>query len=316
MCFWIHWPNVVLLEAGRQLSMGTKSEDYVLDKQRVSRAFSAAAQHYHCVDQLQQTVAERLLERLDYTKLQPALALDLGSGPGISSARLAKYYKNAVVIETDISWSMLLQSKKSAPRFFSRRRRFCSDAENLGIKSNSVDLVFSNLMLQWCDRLDLVFNEVRRVLRPNSLFIFSSFGPDTLIELRKSWQAVDEHIHVNAFSDMHDVGDALVRAGMENPVLETENIIVKYDDVKNLMRELKLLGAHNVNVGRRKTLTGKGRLQGMLNQYEKRRHEGKLPATYEVIYGHAWTPAIEKARRVDAQTLAFPLSALKRVNKQ
>ena len=290
--------------------------EYFLEKQLVSRAFGTAATNYHRVDQLQQTVAGRLLERLEYTKLRPALALDLGSGPGTSSARLARHFKKTVVIETDISCSMLLQSSKRSPRFFSRRRRFCTDAENMGLKSSSMDLVFSNLMLQWCDNLDLVFKEVHRVLKPNGLFIFSSFGPDTLMELRKSWQQVDQYVHVNAFADMHDVGDALIRAGLENPVMETENITLNYDDVQNLMRELKRLGAHNVNGGRRKTLTGKRRLQSMLSHYEHWRSEGKIPATYEVIYGHAWAPANVKARRIDEQTLAFPLAALKPVKKQ
>jgi malonyl-CoA O-methyltransferase len=295
-----------MLEQGRE---------HLLEKQRIARSFSAAAKDYQLVDQLQQTVGDRLIERLELMKVKPGLVLDLGSGPGTSAAKLAKYYKKATIIESDISHSMLLQASKQSPRFFSRRRRLCSDAEMLGLKSASLDLVFSNLMLQWCNNLDLVLNETRRVLQPNALFIFSSFGPDTLMELRKSWQEVDQHIHVNAFVDMHDIGDALVRAGLENPVMETERITLNYENAFDLMRELKMLGAHNVNSGRRKTLTGKTRLQNMLAHYEKLRVEGKLPATYEVVYGHAWTPASMKARRIDEQTLAFPLSALKQPNK-
>lgn len=296
--------------------MPEQGQEYLLDKRQVARSFSSAAGRYQQVDQLQQTIADRLLDRLDLTKMKPRLVLDLGSGPGTCSTRLAKYYNKASIIETDISHAMLLQASKQAPRFFSRRQRICTDAELLGIKSASIDLVFSNLMLQWCDNLDLVLNEIRRILQPNGLFMFSTFGPDTLKELRLSWQAVDENIHVNNFIDMHDIGDALIRAGMENPVMETERFTLNYKDVYGLMRDLKTLGAHNVNEGRRKTLTGKTRLQNMLGHYEKWRFEERLPATYEVVYGHAWAPATTKAIRIDEQTLAFPVSALKRVNTQ
>lgn len=295
--------------------MPEQEQAYLLEKSQVVRSFSAAAGGYQQVDQLQQTIADRLRDRLDLIKMQPRLVLDLGSGPGTSSARLAQHYKKASIIETDISHAMLLQASKQAPRFFSRRRRVCADAEVLAIKSAGIDLVFSNLMLQWCANLDLVFKEVRRILRPNGLFIFSTFGPDTLKELRLSWQAVDKNIHVNAFIDMHDIGDALIRMGLENPVMEAERITLGYKDVYSLMRDLKMLGAHNVNRGRRKTLTGKNRLQGMQTHYEHWREQGRLPATYEVVYGHAWAPMNMKATRIDEQTLAFPVSALRRANK-
>lgn len=294
--------------------MEEQGEEYLLEKQRVSKSFGAAAKEYQSVNQLQHTVLVRLLERLDLIKMKPGSVLDLGSGPGTSSSKLAKYYKKATIIESDISLPMLQQAKLQAPRFFSKRSWLCSDAEQMGIKSSSIDLVFSSLMLQWCNNLDHVLKEVRRILRPNGLFIFSTFGPDTLMELRKSWENVDDNIHVNAFIDMHDIGDALVRTGMENPVMESEIISVKYETVYRLMRDLKILGAHNINSGRRKTLTGKSRLQNMLAHYEIKRVDGRLPATYEVVYGHAWAPDMTKATRVDEHTLAFPVSALKRGN--
>ena len=294
--------------------MFEQGQEYLLEKLHIAKSFSAAAKDYHCVDQLQRTIADGLVERLGLIKLKPEMVLDLGSGPGTSSARLAKYYKKATIFETDLSHAMLQQASKHAPRFFSRRRRFCSAAEALGLKSASIDIVFSNLMLQWCSNLDLVLDEVRRVLRPNGLFIFSTFGPDTLKELRLSWRKVDQNIHVNAFMDMHDIGDALIRTGLENPVMETERITLGYKNVYGLMRELKMLGAHNVNSGRRKTLTGKNRFQRMLDHYEQCRVEGELPATYEVVYGHAWAPAVVSARRLDEHTHTFPVSSLKQIN--
>jgi malonyl-CoA O-methyltransferase len=287
-------------------------QGYALAKPNIVRSFNEAAQNYQQVDQLQQTVADRLLERLDFIKLSPELILDLGSGPGTSSRKLASYYRGARIIETDLSLSMLRQSRQESPRFLSRRQRICSDAEILGLDSGRFDLVFSNLMLQWCDNLDQVFKEASRVLRTNGLFVFSTFGPDTLMELRQSWQQVDEEVHVNAFIDMHDIGDALIRIGMESPVMETEKLTLNYSRVHDLMRELKMIGAHNINSGRRKTLTGKNRFQSMLDNYEKWRSKtGSLPATYEVIYGHAWMPENTKASRINASTVAFPVSALK-----
>jgi malonyl-CoA O-methyltransferase len=290
--------------------MSNANAEYALEKKQVIRSFGGAAKEYQQANVLQSTVAARLLERLDLIKLKPERVLDLGCGPGTSSSGLAKYYKKATVYETDISLQMLRQAKSEAPRFFSRRHRFCSDAEASCIKSTSIDLIFSNLMLQWVENLDTVFSECGRILKPNSLFIFSTFGPDTLIELRKSWQEVDEQIHVNAFVDMHDIGDALIRAGMQNPVMEAEKIVFEYEQVHQLMRDLKKIGAHNVNQGRRKTLTGKSRLNSMLSHYEKLREEGRLPASYEVVYGHAWTPEFIHSIRVDEHTYAFPASAL------
>lgn len=285
--------------------------EYSLSKHLVARSFGLAAGQYQEVNHLQQAIAHALLERLEMIKISPRRVLDLGSGPGTSSSLLAKQFRRATIVEMDISLPMLKQARKLAPRFFSRRQHLCADADRIALSDSSVEMVFSNLMLQWCNSLDRVLSEVRRVLQDNGLFIFSSFGPDTLVELRKSWQEADAEVHVNAFLDMHDIGDALISAGMENPVMECEWLTVNYDTVFDLMRDLKKLGAHNINSGRRKTLTGKQRLQAMVSAYEKYRVGGKLPASYEVIYGHAWMPASTRARRIDGQTHVFPVASLK-----
>jgi len=161
----------------------------------------------------------------------------------------------------------------------------------LPLADASVDVVFSSLMLQWCDPLDSAFAEVRRVLKPEGFFTFSTFGPDTLRELRSAWAEADGYNHVNHFADMHDVGDALVRAGLMEPVLDVDRVQLTYPDVLALMRDLKAIGAHNVTAGRPRALTGRGRLQRMREAYEAFRHDGRLPATYEVIYGAAWGAA-------------------------
>ena len=161
-----------------------------------------------------------------------------------------------------------------------------------------MDLLFSNLALQWCLDLDQTFNEFRRVLKPGGLLMFTTFGPDTLRELRSCWSQVDGYTHVNNFFDMHDVGDALVRNSFAEPVMDMELLTMTYKDVPSLMRDLKTIGAHNVTQGRSRKLTGKGRLQRVNAAYEQYRSDGVLPVSYEVVYGHAWIAAELSPRTV------------------
>jgi malonyl-CoA O-methyltransferase len=163
-------------------------------------------------------------------------------------------------------------------------------------------------MLQWCDPPDAVFAEVRRVLKPRGLFTFTSFGPDTLKELRSAWATVDRHVHVNRFIDMHDIGDAMMRAGLSDPVLDVEHLTLTYPEVITLMRELKALGAHNVTHGRRVGLTGRQALTQMQGAYERYRRDDVLPATYEVLYAQAWGPAT----RLTHNEVAIPTSSIGR----
>jgi malonyl-CoA O-methyltransferase len=150
-------------------------------------------------------------------------------------------------------------------------------------------MVWSNVTLQWLASLEAAFRDVHRVLRPGGLFVFSTFGPDTLKELRAAFAEVDGHGHVNRFADMHDIGDQLVYAGFANPVMEMERITLTYKDLKDLLRELKAIGANTVLDGRPNGMMGRRGWQRLQAAYEAFRHDGRLPATYEVIYGHAWT---------------------------
>jgi malonyl-CoA O-methyltransferase len=155
-------------------------------------------------------------------------------------------------------------------------------------------MAWSSLALQWVGDLQASFKEIRRVLKPGGLFIFASFGPDTLQELRAASSGVDGHHHVNRFIDMHDVGDALVHAGFSNPVMEMEQITLTYDDLPALLRDLKAIGAHTVLEGRREGLMGKSAWQQLRRNYDKYRQDDRLPATYEVVYGHAWSERAQK----------------------
>ena len=260
----------------------------------VRAAFDRAAADYDALAVLQREVGDRLLERLDLMRLQPGRILDVGAGTGGCTVALAERYPQAQVVALDLAPAMLgrARGRLSGWRRWRRGHGFvCADAAALPLQAASVDLVVSNLTLQWCPDLPATFGEFRRVLRPGGVALFSTFGPDTLHELRAAWAAVDDEVHVNRFEDMHNVGDALIQAGLAEPVMEREDLTLTYPDARDLMRDLKGIGAHNVNAGRRRGLTGRRKLHAMLEAYEGFRRDGVLPATYEVVYGHAWAPS-------------------------
>lgn len=268
---------------------------YEIDKRQVRRSFEAAVASYDEAAVLQKEVNDRLCERLDYIRIQPEVIIDIGTGTGFGLPALARKYPDSEIIGLDMSEGMLRKayastSDKSSGIDASKIKMLCADAEVLPLKENSCDLIFSSLTLQWCNDLNKTFEEFSRVLKPGGLLLFTSFGPDTLIELRSSWAAVDDFQHVGGFIDMHHVGDFLLNAGLAGPVMDAEKFTLTYPDAYRLMRDLKAVGARNAVYGRNHSLTGKQHLKAMIEEYEKYRCDGVLPATYEVIYGHAWVP--------------------------
>ncbi len=258
-----------------------------LDRAGVRSAFDRASASYDDAAVLQARVRRELLDRLQPMALEPAIALDLGAGTGRGALSLKRLYPSATVVALDIAPGMLREARHNS-RVFRRFERVCGDAFRLPLKDGCVDLVFSNLMLQWCDELEVAIGEIRRVLKPGGFLTFSTLGPDTLRELRAAWSAVDSASHVNAFLDMHDIGDALTRAGFAEPVLDVERVELTYPDVLALVRDLKAIGAHNVTSARLKGLTGRGKWRAMTEAYEAFRRDGRLPASYEVVHGAAW----------------------------
>ncbi len=272
-------------------------------KEQVKDSFNKAAETYDGIAVLQQEVCGRLLERLDYIKLEPKMILDLGAGTGQGMLGLAEQYPEACIIALDIAEQMLSKSREKISKnsgfldkvkgLFSSEQRHqfvCADAEELPFADASMDLIFSSLTIQWCLDLPTLFNEFRRVLKPGGLLMFTTLGTETLHELRSSWAEVSGKTHVNEFTDMHKIGDALYHSQVENPVMDSETIVINYQSVKQILVELKGIGAHNQNRGREKALTGKKRLQSMYQAYEQFRTEDGFPVTYEVLYGHAWNP--------------------------
>jgi malonyl-CoA O-methyltransferase len=210
------------------------------------------------------------------------------------TAELKRRYRRSLVIALDMAPGMLHEARRHQ-QWLRRFERVCADAMRLPFADASVDVIVSSLMLQWCEPPDAAFAEIRRVLKPEGFVAFTTLGPDTLSELRNAWAEADGDMHaynhVNHFTDMHDVGDALVRAGLSEPVLDVDRIQLTYPDALSLMRDLKAIGAHNVTAGRPRGLLGRARLQRMQQAYEAYRRNGQLPATYEVVYAAAWGAA-------------------------
>ena len=279
----------------------------MIDKLRARRAFERAAPGYDASAVLQREIADRMLERLDYVRLKPRRVLDLGCGTGYAVDALHKRYRGAQVIALDFARPMLLQARR---RGGWRRRPLCvcADMERLPLADGAADLIVSNATLQWCNDPAAAFSECLRVLSPGGLFMFTTFGPDTLKELRAAWSSVDGDTHVSPFPDMHDLGDALVRARFADPVMDMERLTLTYARVGDLMADLKGIGAHNATDGRPRGLTGPRRLAALEQAYEIYRQDGRLPASYEVVYGHAWVPE----QKPMAGGIAIPIGAIGR----
>ena len=282
---------------------------FALDPVRVRRSFDRAAEGYDRVAVLQAAVRANLLERLELTALAPRVVLDAGTGTGHAAKALQRRYPRAQVLALDSALGMLRAAGRQQPW---RRRfaRICADALALPLPAASVDLILSNLMLPWCEP-EASLAEFHRVLAPRGLLTFTTLGPDTLRELRAAWARVDSHSHVHRFFDMHEVGDALVRAGFAAPVLDVERYTLTYADGRGLMADLKASGAHNAASDRPRGLTGRGKLAAMLAAYDEFRQEGRLPATVEVVFGHAWG-AVPGARRAGGGDAVVSLEAFKR----
>ena len=300
----------------------TESE---LDFAEVRRAFDHAAVTYDAHAVLQREVCDRLLERLDFMTLQPGRVLDVGSGTGYGLAHLRARYAAAELSALDIAPAMLAAARARLPQpGWTQRARLrlapasvhathlvCADMARLPLAPNSMNLVWSSLALQWAHDLEATLKGFHQVLAPGGLLIFATFGPDTLKELRTAFSIIDDAPHVNRFVDLHDIGDMLIHAGFASPVMEMEMLTLTYADLKTLMRDLKGIGAHNAATTRRRGLLGKSAWARLEQAYESQRLEGRLPATFEVIYGHAW--AGDKTRREDGrQVIEFNIGARRR----
>jgi malonyl-CoA O-methyltransferase len=252
-----------------------------LEGRQIRRSFDRAAQSYDQAAALQRRVADRLMQ---FVAASPNSILDAGCGTGYGTAALAQRFPDASLFAFDLAPSMLQATRQriaSAPSF-------CADMQALPLAPESVDMVWSSLMLQWCNRTDLAFAGVRAGLRKGGSFVFSTFGPATLSELRGSF--ADGRTHVSRFPDAAELRSQLLTAGFNEVRIEMHKEVLHYPDVRSLMLELKAIGAHNATAGRARGLTGRSSWQSMLANYEKLRLADGLPATYELVYASAHKP--------------------------
>jgi len=285
----------------------------VFDPRQVRRAFARASRSYEAAAALQHEVEARLLESLDYLDDRvPDVALDLGCGPARAAAFMRKRWPRARVVAMDLALPMLQQHR--ARGWHPLRRaidRVNADARALPLAEASVDVVFCNLCLQWVDDLPAAFAGLRRVLKPGGLLLCSTFGPDTLHELRAAFAHADDAPHVSPFASIAQFGDALIRAGFRDPVLDRDVFVHGYDDLPALMRELRAIGATNALAGRRHTLTGRARFAAAAAAYESARRDGRLPATWEVVYAQAWAPLPgAPIREAGVEIASIPVSGI------
>jgi len=306
----------------------------VFDARQVRRAFSRASAGYESAAQLQREVEARLLESLDFLALapergdrwSPGVVLDVGSGPGHASRAMRRRWPKARVVALDLSLPML---REAAPReglglreTLGLRRpldRVCADLRALPLADASVDVLFSNLCLQWIEDLPAAFAGFRRVLKPGGLLLCSTFGPDTLWELREAFARADDAPHVSPFATIAQFGDALMHAGFRDPVLDRDLLLRGHPDLPALMRELRAIGATNALHARRHTLTGRARFAAAAAAYEPLRGAGlpaeqgaQLPASWEVITAMAWAPEPGAPIREDgAEIASFPADRIR-----
>lgn len=284
----------------------------VFDPRAVRRAFGRAASTYTQAAALQREVESRLLEQLGYLDDRvPARVLDLGSGPGSAAAALkATWGRKTDVVAMDLALPMLREARAKS-RFWRPIHAVQGDAQALPFADGAFDLVFSSLCLQWVADLPKALGELRRVMREGGLLVFSTFGPDTLVELREAYVQAGLEPPLSPFAAIQQVGDALVAQGFKNPVIERDAYTLTYADTTALMRELKAIGATDARQDRPRGLSGRGRHRAVAAAYEALRRDGVLPSTWEVVTAMAWAPPPGAARREGGADIAtFPVDKL------
>lgn len=253
----------------------------LLDKKKIAQSFGRAAATYDSVAQLQRDVGAELLLTLPDNLPENARILDLGSGTGFFTRQLVQAYPDAQVIGLDIAEGMLQFARNTVSDSI---HWLCGDAENLPLADNSIDLIFSSLAIQWCNNLSQLMAELARVLKPGGRVCIATLGPATLHELKTAWQQVDDYVHVNRFAPLAEISAALELSGLQSVQLQNVEQRLYFERVNDLTRELKALGAHNINTGKPEGLTSRARLIAFKNAYEQFRTAQGLPASYDVIY--------------------------------
>jgi malonyl-CoA O-methyltransferase len=266
--------------------MNRPSAEVALPERRAARRnFDRAASRFEEACFVHDETRRRLLERLEYVRIDPRVAVDLGCATGRGALALAGRYERARVVAVDSSMSMARRAAELAHE--PRISVVAGDAEALPLADRSADLILANLLLPW-SRPPLVFAEVARVLAEGGLLLMATLGPDSLQEIRRAWARVDREVHVHAAFDMHDLGDLALAAGLADPVMDTDRIEVTYADLRSAVRDLRACGAINVAGGRRRALTGPRRWRAFEERLAEQAAGDRLRITVELVLGQAW----------------------------
>ncbi len=262
-------------------------DDTTLKTRDVRRRFDLAARDFDSADFVYALTRDGLLSRLEPLIVAAEAMLDLGCATGSAGASLRKRFGRGHIVSVDLSREMLRQAKDKR-RWFTRRSQVQADAGQLPFIEQCFDVVFSNLLLPWINNPERVFAEVGRVLKPGGVFAFATLGPDSLLTLARAWSEVDSAAHVRRFADMHDVGDALVRAGLSDPVLDVDRLTIQYESARRLFDDLTRTGARNTLSGRSSTMLGKQRFARFKEALQVQAGAGGIGIELELVYGHAW----------------------------
>lgn len=281
-----------------------RAEAALPDPAAARRAFDRAAATFARASVVHDEARNRLLERLDFVRMAPRIVVDLGTGLGDGAERLRERYPESRVLAIDTSLAMLAEARKRPAIHV-----IAADAERLPLPIGQTDLILANMLLPW-SRPDRVFREAARILTSGGLLLFATLGPDTLLEVRRAWAAVDDRVHVHAFFDMHDLGDLAVQSGLAEPVVDVDRLELTYKDVNALIRDLRACGATNVAAGRRRSLTGRRRWTRFVETLEASRRDGRIPVTIELILGHAWGRGGPPSRRVGPTETSVSVSEI------
>jgi malonyl-CoA O-methyltransferase len=259
----------------------------MLNRQHIRRRFERAAATFDESDFVHAVTRDGLLARLEPLLVEAETVIDLGAATGTATRALEKRFKGARVVSIDIAHSMLKRAREKRP-WLSKAAFAQASADALPFPNESIDVIFSNLLLPWADDPALIFSEIARVLRKGGVFAFATLGPDSLREVGRAWASVDDNAHVNRFLDMHDLGDGLVNAGLRDPVLDVDRLSVSYKNSARLFADLTAVGARNTLNRRAHSLTGKQRYGAMVAALEDTAIEGNLTLDLELVFGHCW----------------------------
>ncbi len=279
--------------------------DYAAQK----RGLNKTAKDYPERAEVFRDINAMLIDRLKLLKLAPTRILDLGAGTGQLSREILKIYPKARIYCLDLAEERL-KVARGKRKWFRQQHYVCGDMHTLPFAAESFDLVISKLTWHWADQLHQAIYEAKRVLKLNGQLLFTSFGPDTLRELRASFASVSENPHVHPFLDMHDVGDALLKAGLADPVMDSEHLSHRVPTIKMLLTFIQSIGESNYLDLRSRTLLGKKRFAAMREYYEQFREDGKLPVSLEVVFGYAWRKQ-ELSSQLENGDIAVPVSSLR-----